>query len=231
MADINDIISVFDEVADYLRFASDAGFKGFDCDKASLDTIDTWGKSRVNVPETLEGIRHDLGDCRRCKLCEERHHIVFGAGAPNARLVFVGEAPGAEEDASGEPFEGADGQLLTKIIRAINMTRDQVYLCNIIKCRPPQNRHPEPEEIRTCISFLKRQLTAIRPEFICALGTGAARALLSTTAPIPELRGRFHDYQGIKVMPTYHPAYLLRHSEKKRDVWEDMKLLMKAMEP
>lgn len=179
--------------------------------------------------ETLKEIRQELGDCRRCKLSKRRRNIVFGAGNPQARLMFVGEGPGADEDFQGEPFVGAAGRLLTKIIQAIHLTREEVYIANIIKCRPPGNRNPEPEEIRTCYPFLERQIQAIRPEFICALGSFAARTLLNTTQPISRLRGRFHDYKGIKVIPTFHPAFLLRKPERKRDVWEDMKMLIREM--
>jgi len=142
----------------------------------------------------------------------------------------VGEGPGYDEDQKGEPFIGAAGKLLTKIIEAIKYTRDQVYICNIIKCRPPGNRNPLPDEIDACLPFLKRQLAAIKPDVICALGAFAAQALLDTTLPISKLKGRFHDYNGIRVLPTYHPAYLLRNPGKKRDVWEDMQKLMKALD-
>jgi DNA polymerase len=142
----------------------------------------------------------------------------------------VGEGPGYDEDQKGEPFIGAAGRLLTKIIEAIKYTRDQVYICNIIKCRPPGNRNPLPDEIEACLPFLKRQLTAIKPDVICTLGTFATQALIETTMPISKLKGRFHDYNGIRVLPTYHPAYLLRNPGKKRDVWEDMKKLMKALD-
>jgi DNA polymerase len=169
----------------------------------------------------------DLGDCQRCKLARDRKNIVFGAGSSSAKIIFVGEGPGFEEDQQGEPFIGPAGQLLTKIIEAIHLRRDQVYICNIVKCRPPRNRNPQPDEIKTCLQFLDRQIAAIRPGFICALGSVAAQTLLNTDVPISRLRGRFHDYKGIKLLPTYHPAYLLRNPEKKRDVWEDMKMLMK----
>jgi DNA polymerase len=162
-------------------------------------------------------------------LCRQRHCIVFGAGNPKARLVFVGEGPGREEDRQGEPFVGAAGELLTRIIQAIKMTREEVYIGNIVKCRPPGNRNPLPEEIETCLPFLKRQLAVIQPDFIVALGKVAAQTLLETEVPISRLRGRFHLFEGIRLMPTYHPAYLLRNPAKKRDVWEDMKLLMKEL--
>ncbi len=176
---------------------------------------------------TLEEVREELGDCRRCKLHSTRTNIVFGAGTPNARLVFVGEGPGRDEDLQGKPFVGLAGQLLTKIIQAIQLTREEVYIANIIKCRPPGNRNPEPDEIRACEPFLIKQLQAIRPQLICALGTFAAQTLLKTEEKISLLRGRFHQYQGIPLMPTYHPAYLLRNPQFKRDVWEDMKKIKK----
>ena len=217
---------VVEEVKNYLRFLAETGCTGFDCKKKSLEAIESWGKDRAFIPETLEQIRADIGDCRRCKLSSSRKNIVFGAGSPAARLVFVGEGPGFEEDKTGEPFVGAAGKLLTKIIQAIKLTREQVYICNIIKCRPPGNRNPEPDEIKACFPFLERQIAALKPDFICALGIVATQTLLETKEPISKLRGHFHDYKGIKLLPTYHPAYLLRNPDKKRDVWEDMKKLM-----
>ncbi|MEW6327057.1 MAG: uracil-DNA glycosylase [Thermodesulfobacteriota bacterium] len=177
--------------------------------------------------QTLADVRRELGDCERCKLHRTRTNIVFGAGNEQAKLVFVGEGPGLDEDIQGEPFVGAAGQLLTRIIRAINLRREDVYICNIIKCRPPKNRTPEPDEIEACKPFVLKQLDAIRPRLICALGSVAAQALLETAAPISILRGRFHNFQGIKLMPTYHPAYLLRNPAKKREVWEDMQKVQK----
>lgn len=180
--------------------------------------------------ESLEEIVADIGDCRRCKLSQHRSRIVFGEGSPSARLMFVGEAPGFDEDQQGKPFVGKAGQLLTRIIQAIHLSREEVYICNVIKCRPPGNRNPEPDEIVACSPFLNRQIAVIRPAFICALGTFAAQTLIKTTQPISRLRGRFYDYQGIQLLPTFHPSYLLRNPEKKRDVWEDMKLLMNEMD-
>lgn len=173
--------------------------------------------------ESLESIRTDLGDCRRCKLCSGRTHIVFGSGTSEAKLVFVGEGPGADEDAQGLPFVGAAGQLLTKIIEAMQLTRDQVYICNIVKCRPPSNRTPEEDEIAACSPFMFRQIESIRPRVICCLGAVAAQTVLGTKTAVGKLRGRFHDYRGIQVMPTWHPAYLLRNPNAKRDVWDDVK--------
>jgi DNA polymerase len=174
-------------------------------------------------PSSLEDLRAELGDCRRCKLHSGRTQIVFGVGDPRAKLVFVGEAPGRDEDLQGEPFVGQAGQLLTKIIQAIQLQREEVYIANIIKCRPPENRNPEPDEIAACEPFLVKQLQAIQPRLICALGTFAAQTLLKSEEKISALRGRFHQYQEIPVMPTYHPAYLLRNASRKREVWEDMK--------
>jgi uracil-DNA glycosylase len=178
---------------------------------------------------SIEELRRELGDCRRCHLAAQRKNIVFGEGNPRARIVFVGEAPGADEDQQGRPFVGRAGQLLTKIIAAMKMSRSDVYICNILKCRPPGNRNPQSDEISACAPFLDKQLAAIVPEVICALGTFAARTLLKTEAPITTLRGRFHSYQGIKVMPTYHPAYLLRNPEAKKHVWEDVQMIMKTL--
>jgi DNA polymerase len=174
--------------------------------------------------EALTAIREDLGDCVRCKLHGlGRRQIVFGVGHPDADLMFVGEAPGADEDLKGEPFVGRAGQLLTKIIEAIGLRRDQVYIANVIKCRPPANRNPEPDEVERCEPFLFRQIDAIKPKVIVALGKFAAQSLLRTADPITRLRGREFQYRDAILMPTYHPAYLLRTPSAKREVWEDMK--------
>ncbi len=179
--------------------------------------------------ETLEEIEAELRDCQRCPLCRGRSNIVFGAGNPNARLVFVGEAPGREEDAQGVPFVGEAGRLLDRILFAMGLERSEVYICNVEKCRPPDNRDPRPEEIAACEPFLKRQLAAIRPEVIVALGKFASQTLLAEQAPISRLRGHWKEYQGIPLLPTYHPAFLLRNSACKRDVWEDMKQVLKRL--
>ena len=179
----------------------------------------------------LRLIRADLGDCKRCKLAPSRKNIVFGVGNPAADLVFVGEAPGANEDAQGEPFVGDAGQLLNRMILAMGWGREDVYIANIIKCRPPGNRNPEPDEIAECEPFLIRQLAALKPRMIVALGKFAAQCLLRKfDTPISALRGRFHEYQGIRVMPTYHPAYLLRTPSAKRMVWDDLQLVMAELE-
>jgi uracil-DNA glycosylase family 4 len=175
--------------------------------------------------EQLLAIKTEIGpDCSRCKLCTlGRRQVVFGVGNPKARLMFVGEGPGEEEDKQGAPFVGRAGQLLTKIIEAIGLTRDQVYIANVIKCRPPGNRNPEPDEVATCEPFLFRQIDVIQPRVIVPLGKFAAQSLLKTTEPITRLRGREYSYRGVTLIPTFHPAFLLRNPSAKREVWDDMK--------
>ena len=183
--------------------------------------------------DSIDKIRADLGECKRCKLWETRTNLVFGEGNIKAGLMFVGEAPGADEDASGRPFVGRAGQLLTKMIEAINYNREDVYIANILKSRPPDNRPPEPDEVAACKPFLLRQIAVIRPKLIVTLGNPATQGLLDTKAGITKLRGLFHDYprlEGIKVLPTYHPAYLLRSPDKKRDAWEDLKRVRAFMD-
>jgi DNA polymerase len=177
----------------------------------------------VSTDESLDAIRDDLGDCTRCKLHEHRRNIVFGEGNPQASLMFVGEGPGAEEDATGRPFVGRAGQLLDKIIAAIGLRREDVYIANIVKCRPPLNRTPERDEVETCEPFLFRQIKFVRPRVIVALGSPAFQTLLRTRDSITRARGEWRELDGIKVMPTFHPAFLLRSPDKKREVWEDMK--------
>jgi len=179
---------------------------------------------------SLEELRAFIGDCRRCKLAGHRTQIVFGVGNPRARLVFAGEAPGRDEDLKGEPFVGRAGQLLTEIItKGMKLRREDVYIANVIKCRPPENRNPEPDEVACCEPFLIRQLELIRPEVIVALGKFAVQTLLGTKEPITRLRGRWHDYHGIPLMPTFHPAYLLRNPADKRLVWQDIQKVMQAL--
>jgi len=178
----------------------------------------------------LEDVRRELGDCRRCKLHATRKNIVFGTGNQRAHIVFVGEAPGRDEDIQGKPFVGQAGKLLDLMLEAINLKREEVYICNIIKCRPPGNRNPEKDEIEACGPFLTKQLEAIEPRIICALGTLAAHTLLKTKESISKLRGVIHTYHGIRLIPTYHPAFLLRNPYKKREAWEDMQLIQKEYE-
>jgi DNA polymerase len=175
-------------------------------------------------------VRTDLGDCQRCRLANTRTRLVFGVGNPQARLVLVGEAPGREEDQRGEPFVGEAGRLLDRILFAMGLQRDEVYICNVLKCRPPGNRDPEADEVATCEPFLVRQLAAIQPKVIVALGRFAVQTLLQSKTPISRLRGSWHRYHDIPVMPTYHPAYLLRNPHGKREVWADMKQVMARLE-
>lgn len=183
---------------------------------ASLPVLET-------TEVSLEAIREDIGDCRRCKLHERRRTIVFGEGNPQAKLVFIGEGPGAEEDSTGRPFVGRAGQLLDKIIAAIGLKREDVYIANVVKCRPPNNRPPERDEVDTCEQFLFRQLALIKPKVIVTLGSPAFQCLLRTRESISRARGEWRDLNGIRLMPTFHPAFLLRSPDKKREVWEDMK--------
>ena len=225
-----------EQLAEHLTFFRELGVSGFRKDNV-------WGKrgdeappaaeeaervisqdSGVDSVASLAAIREDIGDCTRCKLCNlGRKQIVFGVGNPNADLMFVGEAPGRDEDIQGIPFVGRAGQKLTQIIEAIGLTREDVYIANVIKCRPPENRNPEPDEVDTCEQFLFRQVDVIKPKVIVALGTFAAKSLLKTNDPISRLRGRVYDYRGAKLIPTFHPAFLLRNPSCRREVWEDMK--------
>lgn len=185
-------------------------------------------------PATLADLKAELGDCTRCKLCAGRKNIVFGEGAENARLMFIGEGPGRDEDIAGRPFVGEAGQLLTRIIEnGIGIKREEVYICNVVKCRPPENRDPEKNEINTCIPFLKKQIQIIRPEAICTLGRIAARELLKRDFKITIERGRWQTYMNIPLMPTYHPAYILRNPGNERklkgEVWQDIQKIMSLL--
>lgn len=179
--------------------------------------------------ETLDEIKADLGECQRCPLAAGRNMLVFGEGNPHARVVFVGEGPGREEDKSGVPFVGEAGRLLERILFAMGLQREEVYVCNVIKCRPPQNRNPVAQEISACEPFLQRQLAAIKPLLIIVMGEFAAQTLLQQQTPISKLRGHWYSYQNIPLMPTFHPAYLLRSPAAKREVWEDMKQVMRRL--
>ena len=201
-------------------------------DYLPVSAADIHEKPGETVPqfETLEELRDEIGDCQRCELSKGRKTIVFGVGNPDADLVFVGEAPGRDEDIQGEPFVGKAGQLLTKIISAMGLTRDKVYICNVIKCRPPDNRDPLPSEIQMCEPFLKEQLNIIKPRAICTLGSFASQTLLKSEVRISRLRGQLRDYNGVPLMPTYHPSYLLRNPQAKREVWEDIKKVMELLD-
>ncbi len=179
--------------------------------------------------KAMAALREEMGDCRRCKLYKGRTHLVFGEGNPDARLMFVGEGPGQDEDLQGRPFVGAAGQLLTKIIEAMGLKREDVYIANIVKSRPPNNRNPEPDEVAACIPFLHRQIEIVAPDVIVCLGSVAMQNLLGTEEKITRMRGHFKDWRGIPVMPTYHPAFLLRNAAMKKPVWEDMKKVMEKL--
>lgn len=186
--------------------------------------------AEVMKARTLDELRAAIGDCQRCKLCSGRTNLVFGVGNPRAKLMFVGEGPGRDEDLQGEPFVGRAGGLLTDIItKGIGIKREDVYICNVVKCRPPDNRNPEPDEVAACEPFLNRQIALVRPEIIVGLGKFAVQTLLQSKLPITKLRGNWHNYQGIKLMPTFHPAYLLRNPADKKLVWEDIKKVIKEL--
>jgi DNA polymerase len=219
------------QIRDYLMFYRDLG----------IDSIYRRPPAVIETPaketppkETLDQIRLDIGDCRRCRLCEARHSIVFGSGNERSPLVFVGEGPGADEDEQGLPFVGRAGQLLTQMIEntaskeGIAIRRPDIYICNVVKCRPPENRAPLPDEMETCGQFLFRQLVSIDPKAICVLGATAMKALLNTKEGITKLRGNWHKWRDIPVMITYHPSYLLRqyNQQAKREAWEDLKTLL-----
>ena len=240
-----------DDLIEHLKFAKELGVAGVSTDPswrqrardanergdAPEPVVDagpvapTKASHYVLTPvDALVGVRTDIGDCTRCKLHTlGRSQIVFGVGNPEADLMFVGEAPGADEDVQGIPFVGRAGQLLTKIIEAIDLKREDVYIANVIKCRPPQNRNPEPDEVEKCEPFLFQQIDIIKPKVIVALGKFGAQTLLRTLEPISRLRGRVFEYRGSKLVPTFHPAYLLRNPSSKREVWEDMKLVRKLL--
>ena len=236
------------EIADHLRFFQDLGVAGVSRDPwwrrrgTSVPPSDVGpsvagmeapgGDGSDTAPRLLAVLKEEIGPaCNRCKLHGlGRTQIVFGVGNPTADLMFVGEAPGADEDEQGEPFVGRAGQLLTKIIEAIGLKREDVYIANVIKCRPPGNRNPEPDEVERCQPFLFRQIDAIKPKVIVALGKFAAQALLQTTEPITRIRGRESKYRGATLIPTFHPAYLLRNPSSKREVWEDMKKVRAILE-
>ena len=217
---INELIS---DLKTYLEYLKGMGIVSLPTSEMKADEP---GQSTMI---TLEDVRKELGDCKRCKLHRGRKTIVFGEGNEKATLMLIGEGPGYDEDVQGRPFVGRAGQLLTKILQSINLPREEVYIANIIKCRPPQNRNPEPDEIESCSPFLMKQIHVIQPKIICALGTFSAQTLLKTDVKISALRGKFFDLEGIKVIPTYHPAFLLRNPERKREVWEDMKKIVELL--
>lgn len=218
-------------VQETLRWERGLGFPGVDREKLeAARRRRTSSSGRRNPGEDLREIRAELGDCKRCELWKGRTNIVFGDGDPYAKLMFVGEGPGADEDAQGVPFVGKAGQLLTDIIeKGMKIKRNEVYIANVVKCRPPQNRDPLPEEQATCLPFLKKQIAALQPKVIVTLGKIATHALLGPQAPISRLRGEWRDYEGVALMPTFHPSYLLHNPGEKRLVWEDIKKVMERL--
>ena len=231
---------MYASVREYLRDLEESGIDGLPPEEIAVPTEQplpdevppSAGTSIPGMPprpSTLAAVQELLGDCRRCALAQSRTTLVFGSGSETARLVFVGEAPGADEDRQGQPFVGEAGQVLTRLIEAMGLKREQVYICNVLKCRPPANRNPHRDEINTCAPFLIQQLQVIKPEVIVALGTFAAQTLLESKEPISRLRGRFHQYHGIPLMPTFHPSFLLRNKDNKQhywDVWSDMEQVL-----
>ncbi len=179
--------------------------------------------------DSLESVEREVSVCRKCRLAETRTNTVFGEGSPRASLMFVGEGPGGDEDRMGRPFVGAAGRLLDRIIAAMGLRREDVFIANVVKCRPPGNRNPEPDEVEACLPYLHRQIDLIRPSVICALGKFAAQSLLECREPISRLRGTFREFRGVRVMPTYHPSYLLRNPDDKRLVWEDVQQVMAVL--
>ena len=218
----NDLKDIIDSVKAYIELDRASGVSEFFIDAPSA-------KDSECDTKDLDSLRTEISGCKRCSLHKTRHNIVFGAGSPRAEIMFVGEAPGEDEDLQGLPFVGRAGQLLTKIIEAMGLKRSDVYIANILKCRPPNNRPPLPEEIEECEGILKKQIDVIRPKIICALGKFASQTLLRTETTISSLRGNFREYNGIKLMPTFHPAYLLRNPSDKKLVWQDMKKIMKEL--
>ncbi len=218
---IDEYLRIVASVRDYVEDQIELGFLSAPASESSDNAA-----ASAAAYESMEGIRAAVESCQKCPLCQTRNNTVFGAGDEQAKLVFVGEAPGADEDKQGEPFVGRAGQKLTQIIAAMGLSREEVYITNVLKCRPPGNRNPLPEEIQACEPYLIAQLRLIKPKVICTLGGFASQTLLRTDQRISRLRGRFHTYQGIKLMPTYHPAFLLRNAKFKRDVWEDVQKVM-----
>jgi uracil-DNA glycosylase len=221
---VKELAELVDSLSHWLRYQRRLGWRGLPGEAASPPQA----REQPDA-ETLEEIRAELGDCRRCKLYAGRTHLVFGAGAPNARLMFVGEAPGADEDLQGVPFVGAAGQLLNRMLNNLGLRREEVYIGNIIKCRPPGNRDPEADEITACLPFLKKQIQAIRPWVIVTLGRIATQALLDTREPLTRLRSHWQRYHDIRVMPTFHPSYLLRAPQERRKTWADMQQVMEYL--
>lgn len=221
------------QIRDILLLTRDAllYYQSLGFDKVPLETHNIQWSNRLtkNREVDLLALREEIGDCKRCKLSKQRKNIVFGEGSPEASLMFIGEAPGSEEDIQGRPFVGEAGQLLTRLIQKMGFKREEVYIANIVKCRPPSNRDPEEDEIEACFPFLIKQVEIISPSIIVSLGRISAWTLLKTKISITKLRGRFYEYEGIPLMPTFHPAYLLRNPKDKWLVWSDMQQVLERL--
>lgn len=222
---VKELAELVDSLSDWLRYQRRLGWRGLPAGIATPPEEPAQPDERP----TLAEIRAEMGDCRRCKLYTSRTHLVFGEGAPDARLMFVGEAPGADEDQQGLPFVGAAGQLLNNLLSKLGLRREEVYIANVIKSRPPGNRDPEADEIAACLPFLDKQIQAIRPRVIVTLGRIAAHALLNTKEPLTRLRGHWQRYRDIRLMPTFHPSYLLRAPRERKKTWTDMQQVMEYL--
>lgn len=220
---------VLREARDYLAFQNTLGTSSVPRVAAKPRKQTKSASAATDKALALSVLQHSLAGCKKCRLCEQRNNIVFGVGNPHATLMFVGEAPGRDEDAKGEPFVGRAGKLLDKIIEAMNLKREEVYIGNVAKCRPPENRQPASDEMATCLPFLREQINIIQPKIIVTLGATAIQGLLATEEKISQLRGKWINWDGVWVMPTYHPAFLLRNPAMKKPVWEDMQLVMEKM--
>lgn len=225
----NEIRETLAAARSQFEYLSDLGIESQSAQLSGANQTQQCFETDADLQGALDTIREELGDCKRCGLAASRSKVVYGVGNPNARLILVGEAPGPEENLKGEPFVGEAGQLLDRILLAMGLQREDVYLCNVLKCPPPNDRDPQPEEVAACEAFLTRQIAAIRPQVIIGLGAFAVQSLLKSKESISRLRGEWQSYQGIPLMPTYHPAYLLRNPEGKRDVWEDMKEVLRRL--
>ncbi len=224
---VRELAELVESLSEWLRYQRRLGRIGLPGAKAAAPVPDKEGTA-AKIP-TLEEIREKMSQCKRCQLYSGAKSLVFGEGSPNARLMFIGEAPGAEEDLQGRPFVGAAGQLLNNLLSKLGLPREEVYITNVVKSRPPGNRDPEPAEIEACLPFLKMQIAAIRPKVIITLGKISTQALLGTKEPLTRLRGQWQRYDHVRVMPTFHPSYLLRFPKERHKTWEDMQRVMEYL--
>lgn len=225
------VAEIFDGLSANLKFLSELGCTGLDCSDKSLETIQRWGTARVEKSIVSSGIYNNFIKCRKCSLSKDRKQIVCGAGNQKARIAFVGGVASTDDVQAGKPYSGKAGELLDKIIAAMNLTRDQIYITLAVKCCLPDNQKPKIADVNICRSYLEKELRLVKPDVICAFGEIAAMSLLETSIPLSKLRGRFHDHRGMRIMPTYSPEYLIENSDAKRVAWEDLKQVMKLMAP